>query len=459
MRSTTAVPLLRLQQRQRISRTGRPFIAGFRVREETYTSSQYRHNSSSSAPSSPSSSFVAASSYTPPVSSSSSSPSSSSNPPTATTLNTTTIPTTTKPTTEIPENEVQNQNERSNRFPDLTPLLPPGSRLSEIYKSDEKNGNNNNPFTWLNPGFGGWSAGPVLTQDMPPLTSRNQDPTLARSEAQIHTQTHAQRETESLTRIQTSSTSPHPLAGKTIAIKDNFMVRGVKATCSSRMLRDYEAPYNATVVERLFGTDFHVPGKSLATSTSTSTSASAEDGSSQCPILVGKTHMDEFGMGSSNSHLPSEWKTRIVNPLDRSRSPGGSSGGSASVVSSGLAWASLGTDTGGSVRLPASYCGIVGHKPSYGWISRFGVVSYADSLDTVGIMARKVQDVESVFGVISGEDERDATCVGKEVREKAGDIEGKVLEGWKDGLKGVRIGVPIVSPRLIISPEYISNIN
>ncbi|KAL7425150.1 Trimeric GatFAB AmidoTransferase(AdT) complex subunit [Cryptotrichosporon argae] len=175
------------------------------------------------------------------------------------------------------------------------------------------------------------------------------------------------------------------LAGRAVAIKENISYTEAPTTCSSLMLRDYSAPFNATCVDSLLAAGAHI---------------------------VGATKMDEFGMGSQTSHLPHGY-TPVHNPAGPpgpARSAGGSSGGSAAAVAEGSCWAALGTDTGGSVRLPASYCGVVGLKPSYGLISRSGVVAYADSLDCVGVLGRSVDVVEDVFDVLSHPDERDMTC-------------------------------------------------
>jgi aspartyl-tRNA(Asn)/glutamyl-tRNA(Gln) amidotransferase subunit A len=168
-----------------------------------------------------------------------------------------------------------------------------------------------------------------------------------------------------------------PLAGMPFAVKDNIAVRGYKLTCGSRMLRDFVSPYTATVVEKL---------------------------QKAGGVVAGKTNLDEFGMGSSteNSAL---LETR--NPWDLSRVPGGSSGGSAVAVASGQAAFGLGSDTGGSVRQPASFCGVYGLKPTWGAVSRYGLVAYASSLEGIGVMAKSVALTETVFSLIRGQDPRD----------------------------------------------------
>jgi aspartyl-tRNA(Asn)/glutamyl-tRNA(Gln) amidotransferase subunit A len=193
-----------------------------------------------------------------------------------------------------------------------------------------------------------------------------------------------------------------PLAGVPIAIKDIFTTQGIPTTAGSRILEGYVPPYTATAVNKLTAAGAHV---------------------------LGKTNMDEFAMGSSNEN---SGFGPVLNPWDRGRVPGGSSGGSAAAVAGGLAPAALGTDTGGSIRQPASLCGIVGLKPTYGAISRFGMIAFASSLDQCGPLTRDVTDAALLLGVMEGKDPRDSTSVGI-----AGGIE---LPSAED-LKGLRFGV------------------
>lgn len=200
------------------------------------------------------------------------------------------------------------------------------------------------------------------------------------------------------------SKSAGKLAGLVVAVKDAIVVKDERTTSGSRILENYISPYNATVIDRLEKED---------------------------AIVIGKANMDEFAMGSSNENSAFG---NVLNPLDTSRVPGGSSGGSVVAVAANMSTAALGSETGGSVRLPASFCGVVGLKPTYGRISRYGLTAFASSFDQIGPIGNNVDDTARLTEVIAGFDERDSTSARVSVPNYNEEI--------KKGAKGLRLGIP-----------------
>lgn len=201
------------------------------------------------------------------------------------------------------------------------------------------------------------------------------------------------------------------LAGVPVAVKDNICTKGLRTTCASKMLGHFVPTYDAAVVERLEASGM---------------------------IIMGKTNMDEFAMGSTTE--TSVFRT-TKNPWNVAYAPGGSSGGSCAAVAAGEVPLALGSDTGGSVRQPAAFCGVVGLKPTYGRVSRYGLVAYASSMDQIGPVGRTVADCRALYEVIAGADVRDATTVKKQVSASQ-DTQNETDERYLKGIRGMRIGIP-----------------
>lgn len=215
---------------------------------------------------------------------------------------------------------------------------------------------------------------------------------------------HALAEAEAVQKKLAAGEELGPLAGVPMALKDNICTRGVKTSCASKILGDFTPPYDATLTERL-----RAAGS----------------------VLLGKLNMDEFAMGSTSE---TSFYGPVKNPWDPGRVPGGSSGGAAAAVAAGECWYAVGSDTGGSIRQPSAYCGVTGMKPTYGAVSRYGLIAYASSLDQMGPIARTAADCAAVLDAVMGKDRRDGTSLDVPA--------GGLLAGLTGDVRGMKIGLP-----------------